>query len=76
VLYGTVADLVESDRRARSYAVFYTLGIGASALSPSIYGVVSDWGGVPLALAIVGTMVFVTVPLTLALRRPLATAAA
>jgi MFS family permease len=76
VLYGTVADLVESDRRARSYAVFYTLGIGASALSPSIYGVVSDWGGVPLALTIVGTMVFVTVPLTLALRRPLATAAA
>ncbi len=76
VLYGTVADLVESDRRARSYAVFYTLGIGASALSPSIYGVVSDWGGVPLALTIVGTVVFVTVPLTLALRRPLATVAA
>ena len=76
VLYGTVADLVDSDRRARSYAVFYTLGIGASALSPSIYGVVSDWGGVPLALTIVGSVVFITLPLTLALRRPLATAAA
>jgi len=76
VLYGTVADLVASDRRARSYAVFYTLGIGASALSPSIYGVVSDWGGVPIALAIVGTVVFITLPLTLALRRPLAAAAA
>lgn len=76
VLYGTVADLVDSDRRARSYAVFYTLGIGASALSPSIYGVVSDWGGVPLALTIVGTVVFVTLPLTLALRRPLAAATA
>jgi MFS family permease len=75
VLYGTVADLVASDRRARSYAVFYTLGIGASALSPSIYGIVSDWGGVPLALAIIGSVVFVTVPLTLALRRPLAEAA-
>jgi len=76
VLYGTVADLVASDRRARSYAVFYTLGIGASALSPSIYGIVSDWGGVPLALAIVGSVVFLTLPLTLALRRPLAEAAA
>jgi MFS transporter, FSR family, fosmidomycin resistance protein len=72
VLYGTVADLVDSDRRARSYAIFYTLGIGASALSPSIYGVVSDWGGVPLALTIVASVVFVTLPLTLALRRPLA----
>jgi MFS family permease len=76
VLYGTVADLVDSDRRARSYAIFYTLGIGASALSPSIYGVVSDWGGVPLALTIVGSVVFVTLPLTLALRRPLAAATA
>jgi MFS family permease len=76
VLYGTVADLVASDRRARSYAVFYTLGIGASALSPSVYGVVSDWGGVPLALTIVGSVVFVTLPLTLALRRPLAAATA
>jgi MFS transporter, FSR family, fosmidomycin resistance protein len=76
VLYGTVADLVDSDRRARSYAIFYTLGIGASALSPSIYGVISDWGGVPLALAIVGSVVFVTLPLTLALRRPLAAATA
>jgi MFS family permease len=76
VLYGTVADLVASDRRARSYAVFYTLGIGASALSPFVYGIVSDWGGVPLALAIVGTVVFITLPLTVALRRPLAAAAA
>jgi len=76
VLYGTVADLVASDRRGRSYAVFYTVGIGASALSPSIYGVVSDWGGVSLALAIVGSLVFVTLPLTLLLRRPLAATAA
>ena len=76
VLYGTVADLVTSDRRGRSYAVFYTVGIGASALSPSIYGVVSDWGGVRLALAIVGSLVFVTLPLTLLLRRPLAAAPA
>ncbi len=76
VLYGTVADLVTSDRRGRSYAVFYTVGIGASALSPSIYGVVSDWGGVPLALVIVGLLVFVTLPLTLLLRRPLAAAPA
>jgi len=72
VLYGTVADLVTSDRRGRSYAVFYTVGIGASALSPSVYGVVSDWGGVPLALAMVGSLVFVTLPLTFLLRRPLA----
>jgi MFS transporter, FSR family, fosmidomycin resistance protein len=76
VLYGTVADLVTSDRRARSYAVFYTVGVGASAIAPSVYGVVSDCGGVPLALAIVGSLVFLTLPLTLLLRRPLAAAPA
>jgi MFS family permease len=76
VLYGTVADLVTSDRRARSYGIFYTLGVGASALAPFAYGLVSDWGGVPVALAIVGSLVFLTLPLTLLLRRPLAAASA
>jgi len=68
VLYGSVADLVSSDRRARSYAIFYTLGIGASALSPFAYGLLSDWGGVRLTLTVVGSVVFLTLPFTLPLR--------
>jgi len=76
VLYGTVADLVSSDRRARSYAIFYTLGIGASALSPFAYGLLSDWGGVKLTLTVVGLVVFLTLPFTLPLRQPIAVAAA
>ncbi|HEX7785761.1 MAG TPA: MFS transporter [Methylomirabilota bacterium] len=76
VLYGTVADLVSSDRRARSYAIFYTLGIGASALSPFAYGLLSDWGGVRLTLTVVGLVVFLTLPFTLPLRSPVTSAAA
>jgi MFS family permease len=72
VLYGTVADLVSSDRRARSYAIFYTLGVGASALSPFAYGLLSDWGGVRLTLTVVGLVVFLTLPFTLPLRQPVA----
>jgi len=68
VLYGSVADLVHADRRGRSYAIFYTVGIGASALSPFVYGLLSDWGGVALTLGIVGVVVFATLPLTLMLR--------
>ena len=71
VLYGSVADLVSSDKRARSYALFYTVGISASALSPFLYGLLSDWRGVPVTLAIVGVLVFASLPLTLALRTPL-----
>jgi FSR family fosmidomycin resistance protein-like MFS transporter len=71
VLYGTVADLVSSDKRARSYALFYTVGVSASALSPFVYGLLSDWRGVPVTLATIGVLVFTTLPLTFALRTPL-----
>lgn len=76
VLYGTVADLVSSDRRARSYAVFYTVGISASAIAPFVYGLVSDAVGVAATLSIVGACVFVTIPLTSTLRGVVATAMA
>ncbi len=67
VLYGSVADIVDADRRGRSYAIFYTVGIGASALSPFVYGLVSDWGGVSVTLGAVGVIVFATLPLTVGL---------
>lgn len=75
VLYGTVADLVHADRRARSYGVFYTLGIGASALAPFVYGMLGDLAGVPVTLGVVGAVVFVTIPLTTTLRASVVPAA-
>jgi MFS family permease len=75
VLYGSVADLVHSDRRARAYAVFYTVGITASALAPLGYGLVGDRTGVPAAIALMGGLVLLAVPLAQLLRQPLAPAA-
>ena len=72
VLYGSVADLVDTTRRARGYALFYTVGITASAAAPAIYGVLSDATSVPVALATVGAMVFLAVPLALVLRSRIA----
>jgi len=72
VLYGTVAELAPTARRARAFGLFYTLGIGGGALSPSLYGLLSDSIGIPRTLAIVAFMVLLVVPLTLPLRRPLA----
>ncbi len=71
VLYGTVADLVTSDRRARSYAIFYTVGVAASALAPLVYGILSDWTGIHMTLALIGLVVFLVVPLARLLRAPL-----
>jgi MFS family permease len=72
VLYGTVADLVMPERRSRAYGLFYTLGVGSGAVAPALYGLVSDWAGVPVTLAIVGLAVLTTIPLTQALRAPIA----
>jgi len=68
VLYGTVADLVLAQRRSRAYGLYYTLSVGASALAPTIYGLVGDMVGVSATLGIVSTVVLVTIPLCLVLR--------
>jgi MFS family permease len=70
VLYGSVADLVVPERRSRAYGLFYTLGIGSGALSPTVYGVLSDWAGVPATLTVIGVLVLVTIPVAMLLRTP------
>ncbi|HMH53629.1 MAG TPA: MFS transporter [Candidatus Acidoferrum sp.] len=72
VLYGTVADLVLPERRARAYALYYTLSVGASALSPSIFGLVSDAVGPAVALVVVSVVVLITIPLAFLLRSAVA----
>lgn len=68
VLYGTVAELVDSKRHSRAFGLFYTLGTGASAVAPAIYGVISDFAGVPATLAIAAFVVLTTIPLARLLR--------
>ncbi len=68
VLYGTVADLVPGARRARAFGVFYTLTIGAGAVSPALYGRLGDAIGVPRTFGVIAAVVLLVLPLTLALR--------
>ena len=72
VLYGTVADLVNANRRSRAYGLYYTTTIAASALAPSLYGILGDLAGVPFTLVIVAAIVLTTIPLCLALRASVA----
>ena len=71
VLYGTVAEFVAPERRSRGFGLFYTLGIGGSARAPSASGLVSDAVGVSAMLAGLAAFILLTIPLALALRRPL-----
>ena len=51
VLYGTIADFTERERQARAFGLFYTLGIGAGALAPPLFGGISDMTGVAAAVS-------------------------
>jgi MFS transporter, FSR family, fosmidomycin resistance protein len=72
VLYGTVPDFVTAERQARAFGLFYTLVIGAGAVSPFIFGLVSDGFGVPVTLTLVGLMVLGVLPLCWLLSRAIA----
>lgn len=69
VLYASVAEFVESDRHSRAFGLFYTLGIGAGAVAPPVFGLVSDAWGVPLALFVLGLISFVNLPFCRTLSR-------
>jgi MFS family permease len=68
VLYGTVAEFVTPERRSRVYGVFYTIGIGAGALAPPFFGLLSDAAGVPVTLAVLAAFVLAILPLAQLLR--------
>ncbi|HYD04940.1 MAG TPA: MFS transporter, partial [Reyranella sp.] len=68
VLYGTVPEFVRAERRTHAFAVFYTGGSIAGAASPFLFGLLGDFIGLQPALAAVGALALLTVPLVLALR--------
>ena len=76
VLYGSVPELVEPERQARAFGVFYTATIGSGAVAPAIYGIFSDSFGVPATMILIAAVVLVTIPLVLPLKSALPPASA
>ena len=72
VLYGTVADFVDPERRSRAFGLFYTLGVGASAFAPFLLGMLSDASSVEVTLLLLTGWILLTLPPTFLLRGPLA----
>jgi MFS family permease len=68
VLYGSVPELVPKDRKNEGFAFFYTCTIGSGGVSPMLYGVLGDFTGIRIAVAVVAITVLATLPLTLLLR--------
>jgi MFS family permease len=72
VLYGTVAELFPAERRARAFAIFYTVGLSASALTPALFGALSDGFGMGTAITVAAVAALLVTPLTWPLKAPLA----
>jgi MFS family permease len=68
VLYGSVPELVPAERRTRAFGIFYTGTIGAGAVAPIVYGLVSDAVGLTGGMILVASFVVLTLPLAFALR--------
>jgi MFS family permease len=67
VLYGTVPELVPAERRERAFGVFYTGTVGGGAVAPAIYGLIGDFTGPSVAIAVIAALCLVTVPLAILL---------
>jgi len=63
VLYGTVPELVATEKRETAFGVFYTATIGAGALSPILYGLFGDAMGLSMTTLVIATVVLLTLPL-------------
>jgi FSR family fosmidomycin resistance protein-like MFS transporter len=63
VLYGSVAELAPPLRRARAFALFYTVTLAAGALAPLLYGLIGDRIGISQTLLVVAAVVLLVLPL-------------
>ena len=75
VLYATVGEFVEPDRLPRAFGLFYTIGSICGIAAPLGYGLLGDRFGVDTAIATMGVLILLTIPLA-ALLKPRYAAAA
>ena len=72
VIYGTVGELVESDKLPRAFGLVYTTGAVCGIIAPIGYGLLGDAIGIEKTIAIAGGVVLLTLPLALVLRSAIA----
>jgi MFS family permease len=64
VLYATVADIISPGGRSRGYGLYYAITQSFGALSPMIFGLVTDFLGLSFTLLATSLMALVTIPLS------------
>ena len=70
VLYATVAEIIAPATRARGYGLYYAITLGSGAVSPMVYGLLTDSLGLSFTIISAALMVLLTIPLTRYLSKP------
>ncbi|HEY1288003.1 MAG TPA: MFS transporter [Burkholderiales bacterium] len=64
VLYATIGEYVEPERLPRAFGFFYTIGSVCGIAAPLGYGLLGNRYGVEAGIAVMGTAILLTLPLT------------
>jgi MFS family permease len=70
VLYATVAEIIPPGARSRGYGLYYAITLGSGAISPMVYGLITDSLGLSLPLMGTALMALLTLPLSRYLSKP------
>jgi len=68
VLYATIGEYVRPERLSRAFGLFYTVGSVCGIAAPLAFGMLGDRLSVQVAIAALGGMILLTLPLVMALR--------
>src|SRR4030043_370983 len=69
VLYATVAEIISPMARSRGYGLYYAITLGSGAVSPLVYGLLTDALGLSFSIICAALMVLLTLPLSRYLSR-------
>ena len=75
VLYATVGEFVDAERLPRTFGFFYTIGSVCGIVAPLGFGLIGDRFGVAVAIATMGALILLTIPLAAMLKPRYAAAA-
>ncbi len=70
VLYATVAEIISPSGRTRGYGLYYAITLGSGAVSPMVYGLLTDSFGLPFTIIVIALIVLVTIPFARYLSAP------
>lgn len=70
VLYATVAEIILPMARSRGYGLYYAITLGSGAVSPVIFGFLTDALGLSFTIISTALMILLTLPLCRYLSKP------